>query len=74
VDPSDLPDEDQRLDPPLPAVRPARPTQPLLAFLHPPVELAGLRPRGRLDLDRWVDYASICFGKLLQVVVAEIHI
>jgi hypothetical protein len=35
--------------------------------------LASLRP-SRLDLDRWIGFSAICFGTLLCLVVAEIHI
>jgi hypothetical protein len=60
--------------PPLTAVCTAYPTPPLPPLSHPPVELAGLRPRGNLHLDWWVDLSAICLGTLLQVVVAEVHI
>jgi hypothetical protein len=46
----------------------------LLPFFHPPIELASMRPRGRLHLDRWIDLSAVWFGMLLDVVVAEIHI
>jgi hypothetical protein len=58
----------------LTAVCTAYATPPFLPFFHPPIELAGLRPRGRLDLDRCIDFSAICFGTLLYLVVAEIHI
>jgi hypothetical protein len=58
----------------LTAVRTAYPTPPLLPFFHPPIELASFRPRGRLDLDRRIDFSPICFGTMRQVGVAEIHI
>ena len=61
-------------DPPLTAVRTAYPTPPFLPFFHPPIEPASLRPRGYVDLDGWVDISAISFGKLLHVLVAEIHI
>ena len=61
-------------DPPLTAVRTAYPAQPLLAFFHPPIELASFRPRGRVHLERRIDCTAICFGDLLQVIAAEIHI
>jgi hypothetical protein len=57
----------------LPAVRTAYPTQPFLPFFHPPIELASFRPRGRLDLDRWIDFSAICFSMLVHVIVAENH-
>jgi hypothetical protein len=47
---------------------------PFLPFFHPPIELASSGPSGRLDLDGWVDFAAICFGDLLQVSIAEIHV
>jgi hypothetical protein len=46
----------------------------VLAFFNPPIELASFRPRGRLDLDRRIDFSAICLSKLLHVVVAEIEI
>jgi hypothetical protein len=52
-------------DPPLPAVCTAYTTQPFLPFFHPPIKLAGFRPRGRLYLDRWIDFSAICIGTLL---------
>jgi hypothetical protein len=52
-------------DPMLPAVFALHTTQPLLALFHPPIELASWGPRGRLDLDRWVDYTAVSFSKLL---------
>jgi len=32
------------------------------AVRHPPIELAGLRPRDRLHPDRRIDFLAICFG------------
>jgi hypothetical protein len=61
-------------DPPFMAVCTAYATPPLLPFLHPPIELASLRPRGRLHLDRRIDFSAICFGPLLQIVAAELHL
>jgi hypothetical protein len=61
-------------DPPLTAVCIAYAAPPFLPFLHPPIELASLQPRGHLDLDRRIDFSAISFGKVLHVVVAEIHI
>jgi hypothetical protein len=61
-------------DPALPTVGTAYPTPPFLPVLHPPIEPASLRPGGCLDLDLWVDRSAISLSKLLQVVVAEIHI
>jgi hypothetical protein len=61
-------------DPPLTTVCTAYATPPLLPFFDPPIELAGFRPVGRLDLDGWIDFPPICFSKLLHVGVAEIHI
>jgi hypothetical protein len=49
-------------------------TQPLLALFHPLIEPASWRPRGRLHLDRWIDFSAICFSMLVHVIVAEIHI
>ena len=61
-------------DPSLTAVCTAYPTPPLLPFFHPPIELASFRPRGRLHIDRRIDFSAICFGTLPHIVVAEIHI
>jgi hypothetical protein len=61
-------------DPPLTAVCNAYPTPPFLPFSSPPIKLASFRPRGHLDLDRWIDFSAVCFGTLLHLVVAEIHI
>jgi hypothetical protein len=60
-------------DPPLTAVGTAYPTPPFLPVLHPLIELAGSRPRGRLHLYRRIDLSAIRFGTLLHRVVAEIH-
>jgi hypothetical protein len=49
-------------------------TPPFLPFFHPPIELASFRPRGRLGLDRRIDFSAICFGAVLHLVIAEIHI
>jgi hypothetical protein len=38
------------------------------------MELPSSGPRGQLHLDRGFDFSAISFGKLLHVVVAEIHI
>jgi hypothetical protein len=67
-------DEINSSDPPLPAVCTAYPTPPLLPFLHPPVELAGVRPRGHIDRYWRIDLATVRCGELLQIVVAEVHI
>jgi hypothetical protein len=61
-------------DPPLTSIRTTHATPPLLPFFHPPIELASVRPHGRLHLDRWIDFSAICFGDLLQVIVAEIYL
>jgi hypothetical protein len=61
-------------DPSLTAVRIAYSTPPFLPFFHPPIELASARPRGRLHLDRWIDFSAICFSMLVDVIVAQIHI
>jgi hypothetical protein len=58
----------------LTAVCTAYATPPFLPFFHPPIELASLRPRGRLHFDRRIDLSAIGFGTLLHVVVAEVHI
>jgi hypothetical protein len=60
--------------PPLTAVHTAYPVPPFLPIFHPPIELASARPRGRLDLDGWIDFAAICLGTVLHLVVGEIHI
>jgi hypothetical protein len=49
-------------------------TPPLLPVFRPRIELVSFRPRGRLDLDGWIDFAAICFGMLLHLGVAEIHV
>jgi hypothetical protein len=59
---------------PLTTVCAAYPTPPFLPVLHPPIKLASWCPCGRLDVDRWVDNSAICFGKLLDILLAEIHI
>ena len=61
-------------DPALTAVCTPYPTPPFLPIFHPPIELGSPRPHGRLHLDRWIDFSAICFGTLLHLVVAEIHI
>jgi hypothetical protein len=38
-----------------------------MPFVHPPIELAGLRPRGRLHPDRRIDFLAICFGTFLHL-------
>ena len=50
------------------------PAEPLLTLFDPPIELASLRPHGRLHLDRRIDSSAIRCGMLLHLVVAEIHI
>jgi hypothetical protein len=60
-------------DPPSATVCTAYPTPPFLPFFHPPIELTSRRPRGCLDLDRWINSSAIHFRKLLHVLVAEIH-
>jgi hypothetical protein len=60
-------------DPPLTAVRTAYPAPPLPPFPDPPIERATRQPRGRLDLDRWVDCPAISLGPPLQIIVAEVH-
>ncbi len=61
-------------DPALPTVCPAYSTAPCLPFFHPPIQRAGVRPGSRLDLDRWVDFAAISPGNLLQVTLVQIHV
>jgi hypothetical protein len=58
----------------LPSVCTAYPAPPLLPFFNPPIQLAGSRPRGRLDLDGWLDLSAISFWKLPYVVIGEVHI
>ena len=58
-------------DPPLPAVCAAYATEPLLSVLHPPIKLPSFGPRGRIHLDRRVDFPTICFAALARI---EIHI
>jgi hypothetical protein len=45
-----------------------------LPFFHPPIELASCRPGGRVHLHRRIDFSAICFGTVLYVAVAVIHI
>jgi hypothetical protein len=49
------------------------PTPPFLSFLHPPIEPASCRPRGRLHLHRQIDFSAIRFGTLLHLVIAEVY-
>jgi hypothetical protein len=49
----------------LTAVRTGNATPLFLPFLHPPIELASLRPHGRLHLDWRIDFSAICFGAVL---------
>jgi len=58
----------------LPAVFAPHTTPPFPPFFHPPIELASFRPRGHLDLDRWIDFPAICCRKLLHIVVGEVHV
>jgi hypothetical protein len=60
-------------DPPLTTVFAPHPTPPLLPLFHPPIEPTFRRPRGHLDRYRWINFPTISCGKLLQVIVAEIH-
>jgi hypothetical protein len=57
-------------DPLLPTVCTAHPTPPFLTFFHPPIELTGFRPRGRLDLDRQMSViaSNATFGAALEPV------
>jgi hypothetical protein len=57
----------------LPAVSTTYPTPPFLPFFHPRIELPGFRPSSHLDLHGGIDFPAISFGKLLHVVVAEVH-
>jgi endonuclease/exonuclease/phosphatase family metal-dependent hydrolase len=61
-------------DPPLPAVRTAYLTPPFPPLFHPPIEPAGLGPRGHIHQYRGVDFPAIWGGKLLQICVIEVHI
>jgi len=67
VSPSD--DEEfarwQEQVPPLTTVRTAYPAEPFLPVIHPPIEMASFGPRGRLYLDRWIDFPAISLGTLL---------
>jgi hypothetical protein len=58
----------------LTAVCTAYPTPPFLPFFHPPIELASMRPGGRVNLDHRVDFAAVCCGQVLHLGIAEIHI
>jgi len=63
-------------DPALTTVRtayPAPPFPPFPHFLHPPIKPASSGPGGHLDPDWRVDFPSVCCGKLLYLVVAEIR-
>jgi hypothetical protein len=42
-------------------------------LFHPPIKLAGPGPGGCLDRDGWIDFTALSLGKLLHVLVAEIH-
>ena len=52
----------------------AEPLETWPVLFYPPVELASVRPGGRLHPDGRVDFSAICCGTLLQFGVAEIHI
>ena len=52
-------------DPPLTAVSAAYLAEPFLPVIHPPIEMASFGPRGRLYLDRWIDFPAISLGTLL---------
>ena len=56
------------------AVLAAYPAPLFPPFLDPPVELACLGPRGRLHLDRRIDFPAICSGDLLQIIAAGINV
>ena len=43
-------------------------------LFDPPIELASFRPHSRLHLDWWINFSAVCFGMLLHLIVAEIHI
>jgi len=45
----------------------------LLPFFHQSSWRA-LAPYSRIHLDRRIDFSTICFGKVLHLVDAEIHI
>jgi hypothetical protein len=57
----------------LSAVYTAYPAPPFLPVFHPPIELAGFRPCGRLHLDRRIDFPAISLGPVLKILVGEIH-
>jgi hypothetical protein len=59
-------------DPPLPAVLASYPAKPFPALFDPPIEPARMRPRGHLDLERWIDFPAICFAKLTGIEVPHI--
>jgi hypothetical protein len=61
-------------DPSLTAVCTAYPSPPFLTVFTHQSSWASLRPHGRLHLDGRIDFAAICLGQLLQLVVAEIHL
>jgi hypothetical protein len=67
-------DEDQQLDPPLPAVCTAYATPPFLPFFHP-TNRAG-PALDQVAVSTWIggiDFSAISVGMLLQLIVAEIH-
>jgi hypothetical protein len=51
----------------------AYPAPPFLPVFHPPIELASWRPRGRLHLDRWIDFRRSAAACWCHVIAAEIH-
>ena len=57
-------------DPPLTAGCTAYPTQPFLPFFHPPIELTGFGPGGRVHLDRRINRTSV---RLAVPVRMEVH-
>jgi hypothetical protein len=61
-------------DPPLAAVYTADSTEPLQPVLHPPIELASMRPRGSLQLDRRIDFAAIRFFVLTRIKIFGGHV
>ena len=60
------------LDPPLTAVFAAHPSEPLLAFSDPPVQLATAGPGCGLNLDRWIDFLAVGFAVLIRIQIPHI--
>jgi hypothetical protein len=62
-----------RSDPPLAAISTAYPAEPFLTVFHPPIELARLRPGGRLHMHRRLDFPAICLSALARIKIFGGH-